>query len=223
MAADERRQKIYAEINARAARMAHEQEGATTKTKPPLTRRQEITAWVLAIGMLIGLLAIPYLFVWGGTLIIDRMSRIIPALGKDYGRGTNPWHILESIEVEGECSEDHVKDATLYEGTIRHMRHRTTDAQEWSGFVALSHAFRFEALERSLHDRRARYAYQPPSTIWLHDLRPEDLEGDILHLAGISESFSDGDTYRRGYDASCTLRVTRRLDHRASQPVETAQ
>jgi hypothetical protein len=213
MTEEERRQKIYAEINAREVLMAHEGEDGQTKHEPPSTFLQRFIVWGLAIILLIGVIAVPYLLIAGllsvfGNGWSDR--RPVP----------NDKVLIEYIEVAGECAEDHVKDSAPYTGRIQHSRHVTTGDHAVVGSVFHSRDYTDEARTGRLSDP---YRYEPPSSITFTHLRPADVQGDILHLTGVSDVGADEESRRLGYRATCTLRVTRRLDHRPSQQEEIAQ
>jgi hypothetical protein len=212
MTPEERRQKIYAEINARAELMAREREKAKAKNRQPLTRKQKIMAWGFAIAMIIGLFALSY-------VLLGVLSLASKALRTDERQGVPRWELVEYIEVEGECAEDHVKESARYVGHLEHSRNPTMDYHFGWGHVTLRRDDRHLWLARS----RDPYSYEPSFTIGFSQLRPEQLQGDVLHLAGLSEYITDEESRRPSYRATCTLRVSRRLDHRPSRQEETAQ
>jgi hypothetical protein len=212
MTPEERLQKIYAEINARAAQMAREQEESRRlplAAGPPPSKGSQL----LAIAMLISIFGSP-LILLGVLFILHRV------LEKDERRGLPHRELVEYIEVEGECAEDHVKESAPYTGHIEHLRNVTTDYHFASGYVTRRRSYTHEAL---MGRRSNPYRYEPSFAIGFANLRPEDLQGEVLRLAGLSEFLADEESGRPSYRATCTLRVTRRLDHRPSRQEEPAQ
>jgi hypothetical protein len=213
MTEEERRQKIYTEINSRAALMAREREDGQTKSQQPLTFLQRFIAWGLAIILLIGVITLPSLLIVG----------LLYVFGNGWSKRQqlpNDEFLVEYIKVAGECAEDHVKDSAPYTGSIEHSRNVTTGDHSGSGYVIHRRDYTDDAWTERLSDP---YRYEPPFTITFTNLRPAELQGEILHLTGVSNFLADEESRRPTYRATCTLRVTRRLDHRPSQPEEIAQ
>ncbi len=114
------------------------------------------------------------------------------------------YKFIEYIKVEGICGEDHAKTQGKYSGEIVHWYNVTKDTHSRYGFV--SH---WSSIEERFSNAKDPYKYTLPFTIEFHNLRPEDLVGDELHLKGIS-SRTDSDKENR---ATCVLKVIERLDY----------
>jgi hypothetical protein len=165
-----------------------------------------------AIILLVGFIALPSLLIMGLAYMFgDSRSK---------QQSLNDTSLIEYIEVAGECAEDHVKDSAPYTGSIEHWRNVTTGDHSGFGHVIHSRDHTDEAWAASFNDL---YRYKPPFTITLFDFRPADLQGEILHLTGVSNFLADDGPLRPTYRATCTLRVIRRLDHRPSQQEEIVQ
>jgi len=117
--------------------------------------------------------------------------------------------LIEYIRVEGVCREDHTNVQEEYSGSIVHWHNITKD----------THA-RYGSVDRELDTDEVsvknQYKYFPPFMIELSDLKPEDLVGDELHLKGTSGRLDSP----KSYEATCTLKVVKRLDHLPSDEEE---
>ena len=221
MTPEERRQKIIADINAVAAQLDHEHAQARRRPElPHIPRSRSTLFWeiVLAIGLFCG-----PVILFGGLYL---GSFIWPSLwGKDGPLSSErqlrklPYEYIETLDVEGECAEDHVKVSAPYTGRIEHSRDVTTGTYSASGYVTLSQDYRREARMKRPRDP---YRYEPSRAIGFTRLRPEDLQGDVLQLAGRSEYLED-EMSRPSYRATCTLRVIERRDHRPALQEETTR
>jgi hypothetical protein len=208
-----------------AAQLEHEHEqirrGTTlSRPTPPLSRRQTIGAYLLATVGVLGIFGWPYLL-FGGLYL---GSLIWPSWWGEDGpfsrrRALPAQEFVEALDVEGDCAEDHVKESAPYEGTITHTRLVTTGTPVVSGYVTLTPDARHARMIR----RPDPYSYEPSFRIGFTRVLPEDLHGEVLQLAGVSEYLGDEESRRPSYRATCTLRVTRRLDHQPSRQEETAQ
>ena len=131
-----------------------------------------------------------------------------------------PYEYVEVLGVEGECAEDHVKEAAPYAGRLNHVRSLKTGNYMAFGYVTLPNAVHFRGLTSGPFDP---YRYEPPYTIGFPDLTPDNLQGDLLQLAGVSEYLADEESRRPRYRATCTLRVIERQSHRPAWQEDTRQ
>jgi hypothetical protein len=217
MTAEERRQKIIADTNAVAAQLAREREEARTRpsmTRPPPSKGSQL----LTIVMVMGLFAFLWIVIGGFYLLENIWPDLLEDPLESRRQGVPHQELVEYVEVEGECAETHVKVSAPYTGQLRHSRDVTTGHQSVSGYV--NHRRDYDARMKRPRDP---YRYEPSRAIGFTRLRPEDVQGDVLQLAGVSEYHADEESRRPSYHATCTLRVTRRLDHQPSQQEETAQ
>jgi hypothetical protein len=218
MTAEERRQQIIADINAVAAQLEHEHAQARRRPElPHIPRSRSALLWEVVLA--IGLFGFPLILLGGYSLA----NMIWPGLWEDgplsRRRALPAQEFVEALDVEGDCAEDHVKESAPYEGTITHTRLVTTGTPVVSGYVTLTP----DAHHARMTRRPDPYGYEPSFSIGFTRLRPEDLQGDVLQLAGVSEYPGDEESHRPSHRVTCTLRVTRRLDQRPSRQDETAQ
>jgi len=120
------------------------------------------------------------------------------------------YKFVEFIKVEGECSEDHVKQLAKYKGEIVHWFNVTRNSHSRYGSVHNEESYDLEQTLESIHDP---YKYRPPFTIDFDDLKQEEISGEQLNLKGISEHTGTGEDSGPQYWATCTLRVVQRFDH----------
>ena len=115
---------------------------------------------------------------------------------------------IEYLEVVGTCVEDHVRPlpeyTREYTGHIVHWFHLIKNKHTRMGSIRIGIADR-------VGDRATKYKepykYLPPSTVRFRDVPAEQLAANTLTLKGLSEGLSD-----RRYEATCTLKVERRLN-----------
>src|SRR6266508_1681456 len=77
------------------------------------------------------------------------------------------YKIIDKIEVEGTCFEDHVKQQANYKGSIVHWHNITKNIHSWYGSVHNWESMKSEKLFESINDP---YKYNPPFTIEFHNL-----------------------------------------------------
>ncbi len=118
---------------------------------------------------------------------------------------------IEYIKVEGICGEDHTKVQGKYSGSIVHWHNVTKDTHSRYGSVSRRHS-----IDERRYSVENQYKYFLPFMIKFHGLKPEDLVGDELHLKGISKSADSSERY----EATCVLKVIRRLDYLPSSEEE---
>ena len=128
-------------------------------------------------------------------------------IGCDQLRGSKA-QIIEYLEVEGTCLEDHVAQTEgqpyIYSGMVTHFAYVTHDAHEIYGFVDLQ-------ASPEILEKVPKTDHQPPNTIYLLGLTKEQIAQDTFQAIGRSERESYGES--PFYKTSCTLKVTKRLDH----------
>ena len=123
--------------------------------------------------------------------------------------GGGKAQIIEYIEVEGTCLEEHATltetQPYVYSGIITHFAYVTRDAHEIYGFVDLQ-------ISTDILEKVPETDYRPPNTIYLLGLSKELIAQDSFQAKGRSDRESDGER-RPLFGANCTLKVTKRLDY----------
>jgi hypothetical protein len=122
-----------------------------------------------------------------------------------------PAHeIVEWVQVEGSCHEDHATQAGHYSGDLIHSRNKATGVSNRGGVVS-NPALMDEAAMQAQREHPARY--QPPFSIYFSNIAAADFQSEHMVLHGFSDANEDGS----GYEATCNLTVQRRLDHQPSK------
>jgi len=120
------------------------------------------------------------------------------------------YKFVQFMKVEGECSEDHVKQVAKYKGEIVHWFNVTKNSHSRYGSVHNEESLDVEKMLEGIQDP---YKYRPPFIIVFEDLEQEEISGEQLKLKGISDHIGTGEGSGPQYWATCTLRVVQRLDH----------
>jgi hypothetical protein len=113
---------------------------------------------------------------------------------------------IEDTFVEGQCSEDHTTVSSNYQGEIVHWLTIATNIHARYGSV---HDFDSLDVEKMSQHIKEPSRYQPPFAIAFSNLSESDIAGSEFTLHGVSEQ----DDHGGGFNATCKLTVTKRLDH----------
>jgi len=115
--------------------------------------------------------------------------------------------VVEWVQVEGTCQEDHATQAGRYAGDLVQWRNKATGALSQYGSVnnldSSNENVMMDAIQHPEH-------YHPPSSVDFADVAAADLQSQSFQAHGISE---DVVSHGGGYDTTCNLTVQRRLDH----------
>ena len=119
-----------------------------------------------------------------------------------------PFELVEWVQVEGSCQEDHATLAAHYGGELVHWRDKARGASMRYGSVSNADSMKDQAMLAEIqHPNR----YRPPFGIEFSDIAASDFQSQDLVLHGVS--VSDDPKHGAGYEATCKLIVQQRLNH----------
>jgi len=114
------------------------------------------------------------------------------------------YKLVEFLQVEGICFENHVREPAKYRGELVHWHNVTKRNDSRYGFVR-----RPINVSEMVEEIKNPNKYFAPDSVQFWGLTAQDIAGDVLKLPGLS---SHNDQSKR-YQATCTLTVLKRLDH----------
>ena len=142
---------------------------------------------------------------------------LLVACSEESPRERDEFKFIERIEVIGTCREDHVRPlpehTAQYSGSIVHWFNVTKNEYSHAGYV--QEELRVD-IDENLKEAEWPYKYYPPFTVeFYYPKSADELASDTLTLKGVSHHIpipirEDGSGAR--YEATCELKVTRRLD-----------
>ena len=140
------------------------------------------------------------LYVFGGFVVL------LVAVGCTQKPAESKYRFIEYVFVEGQCSEDHTTVSGRYQGEIVDWLTIATRTHARYGSV---HDFDSTDVVRMSQHIKEPHRYEPPFAIAFENLSESDIAGSQFTLHGVS-SREEGN---EGFNATCSLTVTKRLDH----------
>jgi hypothetical protein len=138
-----------------------------------------------------------------GTFLLVALSVAVTACGE--GKSKEQYVLKEVIDVQGTCSEDHVRQRDNYAGQIVRWQAIDTGKISTYGFLSKSGDVTQHVLDEVTHPT----VYHTPERISFLEI---DIDTDqpkwVLH--GVSDREEDSSEPTRGYNSTCDLEVVKR-------------
>jgi hypothetical protein len=129
---------------------------------------------------------------------------LVTACGQD--RPKDQYSLIEYVEVQGSCFEDHVRQTGKYVGSIVHWRNMTKNTERRYGSVN-----RWPSNEEMVEKVGSPHKYFLPSIIAFDDVAGDDLHRPNFTAKGLSEHVTArSDNSGPHYEATCHLTVVKR-------------
>jgi hypothetical protein len=146
---------------------------------------------------------------------------VVPACTDE--RAKQEDKVLQYVEVKGLCRDDHANQSAEYTGNLVHRFNVTKNEHRIYGVVTnqASSAPPEQKIANTVKTVTQPYKYIPPFSIELVEPTPELITGESFTVKGISQHMPQPHQYSGStkeligaqYEATCDLRVLRRLDH----------
>jgi len=131
--------------------------------------------------------------------------------------------VMQYVEVTGLCRDDHANQPAEYAGSLVHRFNVTKNEHRIYGVVIneASSAPPGQKIAETVKTVAQPYKYTPPFSIELLEPTPELIAGESFTVKGISQHMPQPHQYSGStkepvgaqYEATCELKVLRRLDH----------
>lgn len=140
--------------------------------------------------------------------LLTVVALMVSSCGDREERSKDKYEFIEFVGIEGTCVENHVREPARYTGSLVHWRKVTQQEDRRYGSV-----HRRTETEEMVKQIEKPHKYYPPFTVEFSDLSARDIAGDVLTLAGVSTHIGPKGAQAKRYEATCTLKVLRRLPY----------